>query len=294
MAYVVVGGVGDPGPSRRSAIDTSSRSATWASSVWGAGACGSSESTSSTTAVATRRDRSSVVSISMPSRHGVVQAGSGLGAPSTRDQADAARAERRLAVVEAQRRHPRIGLRGCAEDGRALRDLELGAVDGDGDHASPSSSGKWASRLRIGAGIPLPWAHRLPSSSVSSSCSKLARVDRRVGGEHRRGRGAARSGRGSTCRSSRARRSAAGGRPARACRSGRRRRRIDAVADHAALGGQRVEVERGVELGGGQDPAQRAADLHRLDRRGRRAGRPRRPRTARAPSSRTAPRRRSG
>ena len=47
------------------------------------GALGSSDRTSSTTAVATRRAVASWVSISIPSRHGVVQAGSGFGAPST-------------------------------------------------------------------------------------------------------------------------------------------------------------------------------------------------------------------
>ena len=39
-----------------------------------------------------------------------------------------------------------------------------------------------------------------------------------------------------------------------------------AVADHAALRGQRLEVEHGVEPRGGEDPAERAADLHRLHR----------------------------
>ena len=42
-----------------------------------------------------------------------------------------------------------------------------------------------------------------------------------------------------------------------------------AVADHAALGGERVEVERGVELRRRQDAAERSADLDRLDRRRR-------------------------
>ena len=39
----------------------------------------------------------------------------------------------------------------------------------------PSSSGKCARRLRIGAGMPLPWAQRLATSSVSSSSSSSAR-----------------------------------------------------------------------------------------------------------------------
>src|SRR6202020_2126949 len=39
-----------------------------------------------------------------------------------------------------------------------------------------------------------------------------------------------------------------------------------AVADHAALGGERVEIERGVELGRREDPAKGAAELDRLDR----------------------------
>src|ERR1700716_4150400 len=37
------------------------------------------------------------------------------------------------------------------------------------------------------------------------------------------------------------------------------------VPEHAALGRERVEVERGVEPGGGQDPAERASDLQRLE-----------------------------
>ena len=40
-----------------------------------------------------------------------------------------------------------------------------------------------------------------------------------------------------------------------------------AVADHAADFGQRIKIERRVEQAGGQDAAERAADLHRLDLR---------------------------
>ena len=178
------------------------------------------------------------------------------------------------------------------EDRGALRDLELGAVDGDGDHASPNSSGKWASRLRNGRASLTPWAHRLPSSSASSSCSKLARSTGAVGGEHVVG-AAQPDPAGEALAAALVRAEAQqvhGQRPdVGLVVKGADR----AMADHAALGGQRVEVKRGVELGRGQDPAQRAADLDRLDRAGRHAGRRRRPRTARASSSRTGPRRRS-
>ena len=65
-----------------------------------------------------------------------------------------------------------------------------------------------------------------------------------------------------------------------------------AVAEHAADRREVVEVKRRVEQRRGQDPAERAADLQRLDLMAVDAARPRRPRTARASSSRTRPRRR--
>ena len=50
---------------------------------------------------------------------------------------------------------------------RIVGNLDRDAVDRD-PHLSPSSSGKWVSRLRKGAGIPPPCAHSEPSSSASS------------------------------------------------------------------------------------------------------------------------------
>ena len=133
--------------------------------------------------------------------------------------------------------------------------------------ASPSSSGKCASRLRIGAGMPPPCAHRLPSSSVSSSSSSLARSTGSPFANISCARCRARSGTGSTCRSSRRRRSAAGAWPPRACRCARRRRRSRRgrpCSPPAASGSKSKTVS---SWNAGQDAAERPADLQRLDRR---------------------------
>ena len=138
-------------------------------------------------------------------------------------------------------RRPRARRR--APSSRARRSARSPSIV-ERDHvASPSSSGKCASRLRIGAGMPPPWAHRLPSSSVSSSCLELRAVDRLRRRRTSRARGAARSGTGSTCRSSRRRRSAAGA--GDVAHVGALVEGDDpAVADHAALGGERRRSRR--------------------------------------------------
>ena len=261
---------------------------------------GSSERTSSTTAVATRRARGSSVSIAMSSTQGVVQAGITARASSpalaweepTRQTRQAPNGL--LALVEAERRHPLARGLGGFEHRRAGRDLDLDSVDADlTTHASPSSSGKCLSRLRIGAGMPPPWAQRLPTSSASSSSSSRVAVDRLVRGEHL----------------VRAREPDPAGEALAAALVGAEMQQVagdvahvgpvvegedPAVAEHAALVRQRLEVERRVEPAGRQDPAERAADLQRLDRA---------PVTEPAgellaqlarPASRTAPRRRPG
>ena len=107
-----------------------------------------------------------------------------------------------------------------------------------------------------------------------------------------RARAAARCGTGSTCRSSRAAPKCSRWRATSrmSVRSSKARMppwpTMQPSAASASKSNARVEQRRG------QDPAERAADLQRLDRCGRRAGRRRRPRTARASSCRTAPRRR--
>ena len=261
------------------------------------GGSGSSDSTSSTTA---RGDaaRGRVARVDHHARRGTASCttATGPGAPSTPTR------QTRQAPNGAWRSSKQsVGI--CAPAARAASstvvpggDLDLVAVDRRRViMRSPSSSGKCASRLRIGAGMPPPWAHRLPSSSVSSSASSCARSTGCVAREHRRARAAARSGTGSTCRSSRRRRSAAGAWRPRACRSARRRRRSRRGRPCSPRAASGVEVERPCRAAQpGRMPAERAADLQRLDRARRRAGRRRRPRTARAPSCRTAPRRRPG
>ena len=113
--------------------------------------------------------------------------------------------------------------------------------------------------------MPPPCAHRLPSSSASSSSSRRARSTARVRGEH-----LVRAAQPDPAREALA--AALVG--AEAQQVAGQRAHVGAVvegddaavADHAALGGERVEVERRVELRGRQDAAERAADLERLDR----------------------------
>ncbi len=106
----------------------------------------------------------------------VVQAGSGPGAPVDADHAHAARAERLLARVVAQRRHVAADARGRPR-ARSCRARPRPACRRSRCSGSCQAKllGKCASRLRIGAGMPPPCAHSEPSSSVSSSASSDTR-----------------------------------------------------------------------------------------------------------------------
>ena len=190
----------------------------------------------------------------------------------TRRTAPGARRSR----ASARRRRPL----GPLEDRRAGRHLDRRAVDLEPGHASPSSSGKCASRLRIGAGMPPPCAHSEPSSSVSSSASSLARSTgappANISYARRR---PIRHGKHLPQLSSAPKCSRCVGQRAHV---GRLVERDDpAVAEHAADRREVVELKARVEQRRRQDPAERPADLQRLDRRGRRAARRRSPRTAR-------------
>ena len=167
-----------------------------------------------------------------------------------RDHADAAGAERRHPVVEAERRHvadrlpgpprgwsrrarpPRPGRRSrpsCAPTPRVvlaalLRAAHVRIVVGSGrrrPRRAPRRSG------RSGCGSAPACRRRARTASPARASRAAPRAGRgrgRRAGRPSRTRAGARSGRGSTCRSSRARRTRAGGAPARACRCGRRRR----------------------------------------------------------------------
>ena len=126
-------------------------------------------------------------------------------------------------------------------------------------------AGKCASRLRIGAGIPPPWAHSEPSSSVSSSASSRVAIDGRAAGEH-----LVRAAQPDPAGKALA--AALGGAEVQQVRGERAHvgRLVEgddpAVAEHAADRREVVEVKRRVEQRRRQDPAERAADLQRLDR----------------------------
>ena len=255
---------------------------------------GSSESTSSTTLAAIRRACGSAVSTTMPSRQGVVHA-----APDRRaldaDQADAAGAERRHAGRRSRASGPsRRPARAASRMVVPGLDLDRDAVDRQTSSLSPSSSGKCASRLRIGAGMPPPCAQRLPTSSVSSSSSS-ARGRRRRRPRPSRARAAARSGTGSTCRSSRAApKCEQVPRRARACRCGRRRRRCRRGRPCSPRPRALRSRTACRAATAGQDPAERPADLQRLDRAPVAQAAAELLADARAAASRTAPRTRPG
>ena len=132
-------------------------------------------------------------------------------------------------------------------------------------HASPSSSGKCSSRLRIGAGMPPPCAHSEPSSSVSSSASSLTRSTGASPFEHLV-RAAQADPAGEALPAALVGAEAQQVRGERA-HVGRLVEADDpAVAEHAADRVEVLEVERRVEQRRRQDPAERPADLQRLER----------------------------
>ena len=124
------------------------------------------------------------MSITIPSRHGVVQAGSGARAPSTptRHTRQAPNGAWRSSKHSVGTLAPaaRIALRIVVSGSH----LDRMPVDGDLHQASPSSSAKWASRLRIGAGMPPPCAHSAAELERLQQLLEARRGRPALGGEH--------------------------------------------------------------------------------------------------------------
>ena len=208
-----------------------------------------------------------------------MQAGIAAGRPSTADQADPAGAEGRLALVEAERRDPAPGGARGLQDRRARprpRPSTPSTVTVSSLTPAPARRGSGSSRLRIGAGMPPPWAQRLPSSSASSSASKRARSTGALGGEHLVGAAQADpAGEALAAALVGAEVQQVAGDVAHVRRlvegEDRSRGRPCSPRRRAASKSKAVSSRDA-----GQDAAERAADLHRLDRCGRRAGRRRR------------------
>ena len=146
------------------------------------------------------------------------RAGRALGA----DEADPAGAERapgaRRSRASARRARRRAPPRAPSRRGSTSTSL---AVDGDGAHAQPQLLGEVGEQAadRRGHAAAVRAEAAEPRAPRAASSSALA-VDRLVARRTSRARAAARSGTGSTCRSSRGRRSAAGAWRRRACRCG--------------------------------------------------------------------------
>ena len=127
-------------------------------------------------------------------------------------------------------------------DARCRRSSSLGIM------RRPSSSGKCSIRLRIGAGMPPPCAQRLPASSVSSSASRRSRRPARWPFTNI-SCAAAQADAAREALAAALRRAEVQQVLGDAAHVGLVVERDDpAVADHAALGGERLEVEARVEL----------------------------------------------
>ncbi len=157
-----------------------------------------------------RGGRSRPVSTFMPSRDDGRARGDRAGRALDADQAHAAGAERGLALVEAQRRDRRRRARGV-EHRRPGRDADLGTVDLERDHLQPQLLGEVgeqaADRRGHAAAVRAQAAELQRLQQLFERSRSTALVALRTS----RARAGARSGTGSTCRSSRRRRSAAGG-----------------------------------------------------------------------------------
>ena len=203
----------------------------------------------------------------IPSRQSVVQAATGPAAPSTptmqtRQAPNGSWRSSKQSVGTA----PPSRADGF-EHGRAGRDLGRGAVDLDlmvvmRVRVPPQSVPTGCEWVRAS---PPPWAHSEPSSSVSSSASSRARSTGALAGEH-----LVRAAQPDPAGKALA--AALGGAEVQQVRGERPHvgRFVEgddpAVAEHAADRLELLEIERRVELRRGQDAAQRAADLQRLDR----------------------------
>ena len=133
----------------------------------------------------------------MSSRHGVVQAASGRGGALGAHHADAAGAEGRHAVVEAERRHVAARRLGGLEDGRARLDLDA-ARRSRLSRARPGSSSRRSSGRRVGSSSARPGAAQLVREVRDQRADRRrhARRRARTASPARASRAAPRAGRG--------------------------------------------------------------------------------------------------
>ena len=281
-------------------------------------ASGSRERTSSTTPLATRCAVSSFVSTTMPSRTGVVHAATGPRAPAHADHAHAAGAERREALVVAERRDVDAFAARDVEDGRAIARLRPRAR-----RSSSVTSLRFWPLARRRAAVA---AHRAPPRHLGLEVAnsdadrdrgsrRRARRASRASASRRARRGARRPPRRSA-RSRGSLRRFAISRPRRppirhgkhfphdsASQNSKRWMAMSrtstrvvprddaAVAEQRAHGVELLEAERRVERACREDAAERAADLHGLDRPAALHAAADRLEDARAATCRAAPRR---
>ena len=181
-----------------------------------------------------------------------------------------------LALVEAERRHPAAGGSGGLEHRRARRDLDLDPVDRRTRRSSSTVLRAHAQPELLGKVREQAADRRRHAAAVRTEAAELQRLQQRP-------RSRARSTGSSAANISCARAQADPAREAlaaalvgaeaqqvagdrRACRSGRRRRGSRRGRPCSPRRRAASKSNARVEPRGGQDPAERAADLNRLDR----------------------------